>query len=276
MNPMAERAARQNIIDEKNFEPLWCRHVDIPMIEMCLGCGLPKTPVILMPELRFKTLLTNLTECLTATFKIMIVNNMNSQFELFRASVRKNVHNLYFSAQEISALNYADNIFDDVLTQLSLYSTTRAEVIFSGYRRVMKPGGHLICCMPKAGTFPAFFDFLDECLYAMNPSIERSIMEELQTALLPENCKKAIENAGLEVKGQENVSFDLSFPTAEQLLFSSFVESHYLGYCLNLMEPGLDMKQLLTRLVRSFHCYLQDEKPKIPVKCTIFTAQKPS
>ncbi|MBQ9393929.1 MAG: methyltransferase domain-containing protein, partial [Proteobacteria bacterium] len=176
LNPVAERAARQNIIDEKNFEPTWRQNVDIPMIEMCFGCGMPKSPIILMPELRFKTFLINLTECMPTTGKIMIVSNANTQFELFRASVRKNVQNLYFSAQEVSALNYADNIFDDVLTQMSLYSTTRAEVILAGYRRVMKPGAYLICCMPQLGTFQAFFDFLEECLFAMNPKIGRSIM----------------------------------------------------------------------------------------------------
>ncbi|MBQ9393948.1 MAG: hypothetical protein IJU23_00290, partial [Proteobacteria bacterium] len=98
----------------------------------------------------------------------------------------------------------------------------------------------------------------------------------LYTSLMPDSCRTAIENAGLEIKGQEDVSFELAFPTVEQFLFSSYVESHYLGYCLNLMEPGLDTKQLLTRLVRSFHCYLQNEAPKVAVKCAIFTAQKPA
>lgn len=275
INQIAGRIARQNHIDETFINPQWEKNVDIPLLELSFACNMPKVPVILMPELRFTSLLTKLLECLTTSGKIMIVDNTNNRFETLRKCAQNSPLNLFFSAQEVSALNYADNIFHFVLTEVGLATTCRAEVVFSAYRRVLKPGGYFVCSMPQVGSFPAFFDILDECLFKLYPNHREEIMSNLMQCLTPNACSEAITNSGLVVKGSDTVSFDLELPSVEQLLFASLVESHYLGYCLSINEPDLDPKVLLTQLVRAFHHYFQGIKVRVPMKICLYTAQKP-
>lgn len=272
---IAERAARQNLIDEKWIAPVWEKTVDIPMLELCCARNTVKSPVVLLPELRFKSFLSKLIECLPNAGKLMIVDNTNTRFESLRRCAQNSPLNLYFSTQEVSALNYADNIFHIVMTQVGLATACRAEVVFAAYRRVLKPGGRLICSMPHLGSFTAFFDILDECLFKLHPTHGKEIMDDLVQSLSPKACAQAITNSGLTIEACETSSFELSLPNVEQLLFASLVESHYLSYCLTLREPKLDSKELLTHIVRSFHHYFQGASLRVPMKLGIYSAVKP-
>ncbi len=275
-NQMAERIARQMHIDETCIDPIWSVKVDIPLLEYSFACTMPKQPVILLPELRFKSLLSKLIECLSGSpGKLMIVDESNTRFESFRQMTPKSMLNLYFSTQPLSALNYASNSFHFTITEVGLSTLCRAEVVFSAYRRVLRPEGHLICAIPTDGSFPAFFDILEESLFRLHPQKCKEILPALHEAMSIDSISTAIQNSGLEITGCETSSFDLVFDTVEQLLFSTLVESHYLGYCLNPGDPEIDTKALLTHLVRSFHHYFQGKGLKVPMKIALFTTQKP-
>lgn len=271
---MSERIARQTRIDETCIDPIWSPNIDVPLLELMFASETPKQPVILLPELRFKSLLVKLMECIPGPGKLMIVDETNSRFENFRQNAPKSSLNLYYSTQSVSALNYANDIFHFVITEVGLSTMCRAEVVFSAYRRVLKPGGYFICAAPLNGTFSAYFDILEECLVRLCPQKCTEILDNLHQAMDPDFFANAIESSGLEVVGRDSVSFELIFNAVEQLLFSTLVESHYLGHCLNLNEPDIDSRALLTQLVRSFHHYFQGQTLKIPMQMGLFTAKK--
>ncbi len=272
---MAERIARQSNIDETCVAPVWSPNVDIPLLELSFACNMPNQPVILLPELRFKSLLMRLIECLDSTGKLMIVDDSNTRFEIFRRCSQDTRLNLYFSAQEVSALNYASDIFHFAITEIGLSTLLRADVVFSSYRRVLRPGSYMIFSAPLDGSFPAFFDILEECLFRFSPEKCPEIIKELRSSMTVDAITRSVETSGLKLTGSDEISFDLKFSSVEQLLFSTLIESHYLGYCLKLSEPDIDSRALLTQLVRSFHHYFQDEKLKVPMKIGLFTTQKP-
>ena len=269
-----ERVKKQNQIDEAFVEPLWARYVDIPLLEMCCASNMPIHPVILMPELRLKSLLKNLISCLPGKGKIMIVDNVNARFESLRQSVSSSTINLYFSTQEMSALNYADNSFHFALTELGIASICRADVNFASYKRVLKPNSHIIWSAPQKGTFPAFFDILEECLYTIDSRDCKEIMSHINTAMDVDATKDLLSLLGYAYEGGDSVSFDLMFPGPEQLLFSTLVESHFLSYCLSLNYTNIDGKALLTTLIRAFNQYFQGESITVPMKIGVHSARK--
>jgi hypothetical protein len=271
---MAERIARQTRIDEIFVDPVWSNHVDVPLIELCLAQNQPQVPVILMPELRFKSLLKCLVESLPRLGKVMIVDETNTRFDGLKKSVQKAGLNLYFSAQEVGALNYADNIFHFVLTELGLSTLCRSDVVLPAYRRVLKPEGRLLWSAPTTGSFDAFIDIFEECLFKLCPSECSEIMDTIRTSMTLERMAESIDMSGLILDSHISTNFELEFPNVEQLLFSTLVESHYLGYCLQLCDPKIDQKALLTLLVRAFHHYFQGSSICVPMHMAIFSARK--
>lgn len=271
---MVERVVRQLRIDETFVEPEWAEHVDIPLLELCFASRMPQAPVVLMPELRFRTLLQKLAECFPRVGKVMIVDEANSRFESLRRSVPKTELNLYFSAQEVSALNYSNDIFHFVLTQVGLSTLLRLDIVLSAYRRVMRPDGHLVMSAPLVGSFPVFFDILDECLLKLYPGERAEIMSEIVESMEVSSIERRIGESGFEVEGRDTAIFELTFPNVEPLLFSTLVESHYLGVCLGLRRPDVDTRALLTLVVRSFHHYFQGESLRVPMKIALISASK--
>lgn len=271
---MAERIARQTRIDESCVDPIWGNHVDITLLELCLAQNISQTPVILMPELRFKSLLRRLVECLPRVGKIMIVDETNTRFDGLKKSVQKPGLNLYFSAQDVAALNYAENIFHFVITELGLSTLARSDVVLPAYRRVLKPEGRLLWCAPTLGSFNAYIDIFEECLFKLCPSKCSEVMEDIRTSMTLERMMESIEMSELVLDSHIQANFELNFPNVEQLLFSTLVESHYLGYCLHLCDPKIDQKSLLTLLVRAFHHYFQGSSICVPMQMAIFSARK--
>ncbi len=271
---IAERISRQNQIDETYFAPQWAA-IDDALLKLCLACTIPKQPVILMPELRFKSLLNKLVDNLPGSGKIMIVDDSNSRFETLRDSVRKSSLNLYFSTQKVGALNYADDIFHFAITEIGLTTSIRADATFSAYRRVLQPGATLVAAAPLFGSFPAFFDIFEECFFKLYPQKCQEMMDVIKSSLSIDAFSNAVESAGLNLKSIHSTSLELTFPDVETMLFSSIVESHYLGYCLNSLDTQIDGRALLTLIVRSFHHYFQEEAITLPLKMALISAQKP-
>ena len=269
-----DRMTKQLVVDETFVDPLWSKNVEVPLLEMCCACNMPEHPVILMPELRLRSLLHNLAECLPNKSKIMIVDNSNARFESLRNSINSPNINLYFSTQEMGGLNYADNSFHFALTELGLTSTCRMDVNFASYKRVLKPGSPLIWCAPQTGSFPAFFDILEECLYAIESKDAREIMKNVKNAMEPQQTQDLLSILGYTYKGGETVEFKIMFPNAEQMLLSTLAEVHYLNYCLDLNYPNINGKKLLTAIIQSFNQYFQDESIDIPMKIGIHSAVK--
>ena len=270
----AARVARQTRIDETCVAPVWTKTVDIPMLELCMANTTAPSPVFLLPELRFPSLLVKLCQCFPNIGKIMIVDDSNLRFETLRNAVAKYNPNLYFSTQEISALNYADDIFHVIMTQIGLATHARLGVILPSYRRVQRKNGSLFISIPAPGAFDAFFDMFEESLFAIAPELCAEIMEEIRQMMQVDNVVHHLNDAGFTIKSQENIRFELSFDSAEQLLFSTLVESHYLWFCMALNRPQIDARALLTRIVRSFHHYFQDSAVKIPIVMPTFHAIK--
>lgn len=271
---MAEREARQQIIDANWVGPIWSPLVDEPLLEMCMDLGVPKSPIILMPELRFKFFLMRLLEFFERPGKVMVVDATNARFEILRENAQSVGVNLYFSTQDVAQLNYSDNIFHLILTEIGLSTLVRLDDVLASYRRVLRPEGHLVFSAPIQGTFPQFFDIFDECLFKINPNASRAQKDLFADVMYPESIVEIIEQNGFELKEQRMAELVLNFQSAEQLLFSSLVESHYLGYCLNMYAPGVDYKLLLTNLVRAFHHYFQGESVSVPMRVGIFSAEK--
>lgn len=270
----AARVARQTRIDETCVAPTWTKCVDIPMLELCMANTTAPSPVVLLPELRFPSLLVNLCQCFPHIGKIMIVDDSNLRFELLRHAVAKYNPNLYFSTQEISALNYADDIFHVILTQIGLATRSRLSVVLPSYRRILRKNGSLFISIPAQGSFDAFFDMFEESLFSIDPALCAEIMDEIHQMMQDDDVVQRLNDANFTIKSQETARFDLSFDSAEQLLFSTLVESHYLWFCMALNRPQIDARALLTRIVRSFHHYFQDSAVKIPIVMTTFHALK--
>lgn len=271
---MAQRIEKQLAIDEQYVEPLWSKSVDVVMLEMCLSNNPNPAPVALLPELRFKTLLKKLIECFPSLGKIMVVDDTNARFDMLKKIAENSKIHLYCSAQDICALNYADNIFHFALTEMGLPSLARLDVILSSYRRVLRPDAFLTMSAPITGAFCAFFDILEEALWRLYPNECHDIMDELRLCMDSDYIGESIAKAGFHTTGRETLSFDIAFPDVEHLLFSTLVESHFLGICLGLRRLDINPKALLTLVVRAFHHYFQNERLTIPMKLEIFNAKK--
>ncbi len=271
---LAERTERQARIDASCVETPWKERVDIPLLAMCSPLFEESSPVILLPELRMKPMLREIVARMPHGGKIMIVDEQNTRFEALKSCVSESNANLYFSAQEVSALNYANDIFHGVVSEIGLATLFRLEQVVPSYRRVLRPDGLFVCCVPKLGSFSAFFDIFEECLSRLYPNLARKICDELSTCMLPNNVIDALSESGFDVVEKSTFSVELSFGSVEQLLFSTIVESHFLGLCMGLRRMEIDARELLTLVVRSFHHYFQGESPKVVIECLAVACRK--
>lgn len=271
---LAERAARQVRIDSSCVEPFWRDRIVLPLLAMCMPLFEESAPVALLPELRMKPLLREFAARMPSSGKIMIVDEQNTRFEALKSCVESASANLYFSAQEVSALNYASDIFHGVVTEIGLATLLRFEQVVPSYRRVLRSGGLFVCSVAGAGSFSAFFDIFEECLSRLYPRLAAEICDELSSCMLPNNVVNCLTDSGFEVVDKTNFSVELSFGNVEQLLFSTLVESHFLGLCMGLRRMEIDARELLTLVVRAFHHYFQGESPKIFIECMGISSRK--
>lgn len=255
---LAERTARQARSDEVCVEPVWMQNVDRVLLDLGFDGFSVSSSVILLPELRFKTLLKGVLDRISSG-KVMIVDALNTRFEQLKSSVSNEKASLYFSAQEVSSLNYASDVFHLALTEIGLSTLLRLEQVLPSYRRVLKSDGRLILATPVEGSFEAFFDIFGESLYCLYPDFHEVVMEEIDESMRTKNFEEVVIDSGFDVLEARDMAFKLEFPNAEQMLFSTLVESHYLGVCMGLRRPEIDSRALLTHVVRSFHHYFQGE-----------------
>ncbi len=268
---LAERVARQNRIDVTCVDPIWSPKVNVPQMELLIACPIQPNPVVLLPEMRFKTFLKMVLECLPPVGKLMIVDTVNTRFESIRNDFPNTQHySLYYSAQTLSALNYSEGIFNAVLTQPSIPTLSQSERIYPEYARVMRPGARFVCATPLWGSFPQFFDILEECLLKLSPT-EASTNEICETMLI-DYQKHIMEQSHLRLDGSDLAEFEIEFESVEQLLFSTLIESNFLSYCLSIPLQKADPRQLLMLVVRAFHHYYQNESIRVPFKVAVLSA----
>jgi len=268
---LAERVARQTRIDVNCVDPVWSPKVNVPQMELLMACPLQPNPIVLLPEMRFKAFLKLVLECLNPVGKLMIVDTVNTRFESIRNEFPSTPrHSLYYSAQTLSALNYSEGIFNAVLTQPSIPTISQAERIFPEYARVMRLGARFVSAVPLWGSFPQFFDILEECLLKLTPT--EASTNAICEAMLLDYQIHVLEQSRLQLDGSDIAEFDIEFETIEQLLFSTLVESNFLSYCLSIPLQKADPRQLLMLVVRAFHHYYQNEKIRVPFKVAVLSA----
>ena len=118
------------------------------------------------------------------------------------------------------------------------------------------------------------FDILDESLYKLSP--KEDDLSDVTQAMTDEALRKCLNSEGFRVDGMEMVSFELSFPSVEELLFSTLVETNYLSYCLNYPVQYVEARQVLMLVVRAFHHYFKKDPVRIPFKMGLYSATKGS
>lgn len=149
---LAERTERQARIDASCVETPWKERVDIPLLAMCSLLFEESSPVILLPELRMKPMLREIVARMPHGGKIMIVDEQNTRFEALKSCVSESNANLYFSAQEVSALNYANDIFHGVVSEIGLATLFRLEQVVPSYRRVFASRWLIRLLRPQIGV----------------------------------------------------------------------------------------------------------------------------
>ena len=271
---MAEREARQRSIDETIVDPVWAPKIEVPLIELSLTAEQHPSPNILMPELRFKSLLKCLLESFDHMVKLMVVDATNARFEALRTCAQDHHVNLYFSTQDIAQLNYAEEIFHLILTEIGLSTLFRLDAVLTSYARVLRTGGQFVFSVPVEGSFQQFIDMFDECLFRYSPKAAQAQKTLFENSMKPQSIANTLKTHGFHIENQDVIEFELTFQNAEQLLFSSLIEAHCLGYCLYMREPDVDSKMLLTNIVRSFHHYFQGESITVPMKVGVFSTTK--
>ncbi len=268
----AERTARQQAINAKFVDPYWSKNVDIPLMEMSMMMPISQTPIVLLPEMRYVSLMRMVLEIFPKVGKMMIVDSANTRFEQFRNIFTETGPSLYYSAQNLNALNYTDDVFNNVISEISLPTLASFETILPEYSRVLRKDGRMVLGVPLVGTFPAFFDILNESLLKLSPRDAKPL--EIQKKMTVEHVKSVLERSKLHLDGCDVTTFELKFQTIEQLLFSTFVETCFLSYCITFPLEYADTRQLLMLTLRAFHHYFQGEEITFPVKMGLFAATK--
>lgn len=268
-----ERLKRQKRIDEGYVEDIWAKRVDNLLVEMCLSRTLPSNPAVLLPELRMASLFRTVVESFPKHTKLMIVDQSNTRFDYLRQSVPGRMSNAYFSTQLLNALNYSENVFDVVLTQASLGTLHQYAIVLPEYHRVLKPGGGLVFCTPLEGTLNPFLDLLREALIKLDVREREGLLSQIQQSMQLPHVQKALTNYGFRIITQGEVSFSLHFPSIEDFLFSTLIESYYLASCIHLLQ-GQEGKVLLTQVVKSFHHYFQGLSMTADLRLECFLCEK--
>jgi SAM-dependent methyltransferase len=229
-----DQAAAYRAIVEK----LWGE----PVFEACRDqLPAPQDATVLVAEARCGYVPLQLAGLSAESTRIIALDGHSSMLDIARkrAEGEDGEDRIYFVAQRVGDLSYADGVFQAGICLDGLSTVRQAREGISELARVTADGGKVVVASPLVSSFPEFYDMLDEALRAQGLLDVLPRVEKLEDSLLNlGSLAGAADAADLQDVSIEKISWKLSFESGRDFLHSPLVRETFFPQWIGVIRSS--------------------------------------
>jgi SAM-dependent methyltransferase len=252
-------------------ERLWT----VPVLDLCADeLPAPDGSTVLSAESRTGAVLLRWLKVLPSGTRVMALDSSGPMLDEARERIDESEHRrIFFVKQRINALSYADGVFDGVVCLHGMVSRRQAREGMSELWRVVAPGGRLVACFPLAGSFPEFYDMMEEALRALGLTNALGRMSDLKSNLLEENAvARLLDGAPAEVTYNE-LTWEVAFGSGREFLYSPLVQETFFPHWVGAIRAS-DREKVLRYIGDAIDTYWRDRTLDTSLQAALVVADK--
>ena len=207
-------------------ERLWTE----PVLDLCGDdLPMPDNATVLAAESRCGAMLKRWLTDLPAATRVMALDSSGPMLDEARSRIDEEEHQrIYFVQQRVGSLSYADGVFDAAVCLHGMVTSRQAYEGLSELSRVISPGGRLVACFPLNGSFPEFYDLLDEALRACELEDVLLRLGELRENLLsPARVATLANQQNLDGVEVSELRWQVAFGSGREFLYSPLIQETF-------------------------------------------------
>ncbi len=164
-------------------------------------------------------------------------------------------------------LSFANDVYDLVVCNLGICDFEYPAAALVDFARVTRPGGHVRCTLPLAGSFQEFYDIYREVLtkHDKHQALE-NLEHHLEAYPTSERCESWLEAANLTDTRVEIDEFTLLFRSSREFFFAPVIEFGPLPAWKALVGRGQEMQDVFWYIKEAIDSYFSGRAFAITVK----------
>lgn len=201
----------------------------------------PQGATVLVAEARCGYVPLEIAAMLGEGTRVIALDSHGSMLDLARKRAEGGdaEDRIYFVAQRVDNLSYADDVFQAGVCMAGICTGRQAKEGVAELARVTASGGRVLVGAPLSTSFPEFYDMLDEALRAHGLADVLPRIERLKRTLLsPGQLAHVASDCGLEGVEVEKLSWKLGFDGGRDFLHSPFVRETFFPHWLGLIRSS--------------------------------------
>ncbi len=164
-------------------------------------------------------------------------------------------------------LSFANDVYDLVVCNLGICDFEYPPAALVDFARVTRPGGHVRCTLPLAGSFQEFYDIYREVLIKHDKHQTLANLEHhLETYPTSERCQSWLEAAELTDARVEIDEFTLLFRSSREFFFAPVIEFGPLPAWKAMVGRGQEMQDVFWYIKEAIDSYFVGRAFAITVK----------
>jgi len=185
------------------------------------------------------------------------------------------LENLKFSVSSAKQLDFPDNRFDLVITDLSLMPSDSLANQLSELIRVAKAGAKIVVYFASTGSFDEFFSVFWEALFycGLAEELQLPLEEMINERPAPIVNEKLLQTAGLKNINSYVKKEVFTYKTAEEFFLSPLMEEFFINKWLGIV-PKKKLKAVRESLEQIIDRDRNGYDFDVSIKATLLTGEK--
>jgi len=182
---------------------------------------------------------------------------------------------VFLKVEDVARLNFADEVFDVVISNLMLGEADDPRRALSEMRRVCRPGGQLGATLALRGTFVEFLDLFREALERAELEDSLSRLDEyVESFPDPDGLERLVGSSGFSEVKVEVHRFSLLFRSSREFFFAPVIEHGFLQTWKDLTPGGRAMQSVFLGVKKAIDTYLGPGPLRLSVEAGCVTARR--
>ncbi len=234
----SENSFEQAQAHRQVVEKLWTE----PIFEACKDLlPTPESATVLIAEARCGFVPLAMVPFLSPDTRVIALDAHSSMLDIARkrAEGRDVDDRIYFVAQRVGALSYADDVFRAGICLAGICTGRQAKEGIAELARVTGDG-KVVVAAPLGTSFPEFYDMLDEALRAhdIDAEVLPRVRQLQQSLVTPGQLASVADAVGLEDIVVEKLTWELDFEGGRDFLHSPLIRETFFPHWLGVIRSS--------------------------------------